>query len=77
MIYERTKQEFDIDEIAVSFKDMAIVTHQVFFQKKVKPPADADVALAAKAAVVALEITPLAEPVDVIAVEQADEAEKN
>ena len=76
-IYERTKQEFDINEIAVSFKDMAVVTDQVFFQKKVKPPADADVALAAKAAVVALEITPLAEPVDVIAVEQADEAEKN
>lgn len=36
-VYERTKEEFDIDHLAVSFEDMARITHQVFFEKKMKP----------------------------------------
>jgi hypothetical protein len=31
-IYEETSKEFDINEIAVSFSDMAVVTDRVFFK---------------------------------------------
>ena len=31
-LYDRTSEEFDIDRIAVSFEDMANITHQIYFQ---------------------------------------------
>ena len=76
-VYERTKQEFDINEIAVSFKDMAVVTNQVFIQKKVRQPADVDAIPVIEAAVAPIEIAPLTDQPDVIAAEQADEADKS
>lgn len=37
-IYERTHVEFDIDQIAVRFEDLARTTHQVFFEKRRRKP---------------------------------------
>lgn len=31
-LYDRTSEEFGIDRIAVSFEDMANITHQIYFQ---------------------------------------------
>lgn len=36
-LYERTAKEFDIDRIAVSFEDMAKVTHQIYFHADSTP----------------------------------------
>lgn len=36
-IYERTKVEFDINEFAVSFEELARVTHEVFFVQRHRP----------------------------------------
>lgn len=34
-LYERTAKELNVDEIAVSFEDMANITHQIYFQPAV------------------------------------------
>jgi len=36
-LYERTAKEFNIDRIAVSFEDMANITHQIYFQPTAAP----------------------------------------
>ncbi|MFG1300710.1 hypothetical protein V5F49_13025 [Xanthobacter sp. V3C-3] len=42
-LYERTAQEFDIEQIAVSFDDMARVTDRVFFQNIRRQPREGNV----------------------------------
>jgi hypothetical protein len=76
-LYERTKQEFDINEIAVSYKDMARVTHLVFFEKRAKQPPEVAAAPATQAAFEVPEHSSAAQPAVGSATEAVDEAEKN
>ncbi len=57
--YERTEKEFDINRHAVSFDDMARVTHQVFFENRRKPVATEE---AVSAEAVPVEMVGLDEP---------------